>query len=75
MLIRKKNKILSAAKNAGCDPDGDIVMYKGTLYYVAYFNNYVEKVKGVHYDIPWFIRRKFTGRSYIKGGDNNETTK
>lgn len=37
----KKKKIIKYAKNYGCNLDGDIVPYKGSLYYVVIVKNLV----------------------------------
>ena len=41
----KKRKILKSAQNAGCDYDGDMIIFKGHLYYVELHTGYIKHIR------------------------------
>lgn len=41
----KKRKILKSAEISGIDNDGDMIIVKGTLYYVELCSNYIKPVR------------------------------
>ena len=41
----KKRKILKSAQNAGCDYDGDMIIFKGHLYYVEPYIGYIKHIR------------------------------
>lgn len=43
--IFRKHTILKYARYSGCDVDGDIIVYKGSTYYVHIFDNVCVRVK------------------------------
>ncbi len=40
----RKRRILKAARKCGCDVDGDVLVYKGTTYFVYCLLNYVIRI-------------------------------
>jgi hypothetical protein len=62
MIGFKKQKILTASCHHGCDVDGDVFIYKGKFYFVDSLNNIVERLDELKIDLPFWKRRKITGR-------------
>ena len=41
----KKRKIIKSAQNAGCDYDGDMIIFKGHVYYVELYTGYIKHIR------------------------------
>lgn len=41
----KKRKIIKLAQNAGCDYAGDMIIFKGHLYYVEPHTGYIKRIR------------------------------
>lgn len=62
MTRRKENKIFEVAIKSGCDVDGDLVVYKGALYYVDIKTECVRLSDDNIYNLGWLERRRISGR-------------
>ena len=41
----KKRKIIKLAQNAGCDYNGDMIIFEGHLYYVEPYTGYIKHIR------------------------------